>query len=83
MAGDDTGATAVITDRFTARVLGMLVLVFALLIDVSCIVLSRPETRSKPSFVFIVIVPSLPLFALGTYLLRRANRMKESPDDDR
>jgi len=73
----------VITDRFTARVLGMLVLVFALIIDVSCLVLSRPETRSQPGFIAIVIIPSLPLFAFGAYLLRRASRMPESPEDDR
>ena len=72
-----------ITDRFTARVLGMLVLVFALIIDVSCLVLSRPETRAKPSFFVVVLGPSLPLFALGAYLLRKANRMKESREDDR
>ena len=72
-----------ITDRFTARVLGMLVLAFALIIDVSCVLFTRAETRDKPGFFAIVMVSSLPLFALGAYLLRKASRMKEDPQHDR
>jgi hypothetical protein len=73
----------VITDRFTARVLGMLVLAFALIIDVSCFVLSRPETRAKPGFFFVVVIFTIPLFAIGAYLLRRASRLPESREHDR
>jgi lipopolysaccharide export LptBFGC system permease protein LptF len=74
---------AVLTDRFTARVLGMLVLVMTLLIDVSSVVLSRPETRQQPRFFLVVMVPSLPLLGLGIYLLRRANSLADSREDDR
>jgi hypothetical protein len=71
---------AVITDRFTAKVLGLLVVVFALLIDVSMFVFVEPEVRQKPGFAAIVIVPSLPILAFGVYLLRRAARLREDED---
>jgi hypothetical protein len=70
----------VITDRFTARVLGALVLVITALIDVSCFLFTRPEVRVRPSFPLVVIVPSLPLVALGVYLLRKASRLKAEDD---
>lgn len=66
-----------ITDRLTARVLGLLLLILPFLINASYFVLSRPEIRGTPRFAVIVIVPSLPLFALGAWLLRKASRMKE------
>jgi hypothetical protein len=75
--GSDDTREAVITDRFTARVLGLLLLALGLLIDVSCFVFVRPETRAKPGYAFVVIVPSLPIFAIGAWLLRRAERMKD------
>jgi lipopolysaccharide export LptBFGC system permease protein LptF len=67
----------VIKDRFTAKVLGLLLIVFALLIDASFFMLSKPEAKQKPGFAFIVVIPSLPFIAFGAYLLRRADRMKE------
>lgn len=67
-----------ITDRLTARVLGLLLVVMPFLIDVSCLVLSQPELRTKPAFLGIVFGFSAPLFALGAWLLRKASRM---PDD--
>lgn len=66
-----------ITDRFTARVIGALVIVMTVLIDVSCFIFSRPELRARASFPLVILVPSLPLFAYGIYLLRRASQLKE------
>jgi lipopolysaccharide export LptBFGC system permease protein LptF len=66
----------VITDRFTARVLGAVVLLMAVVIDVGCFVFTKPEIRQRPTFPLVVLVPSIPLFGLGLYLLRRANRLK-------
>jgi O-antigen/teichoic acid export membrane protein len=70
----------VITDRLTARVLGLLLFVLPLIIAVSYFVLSRPEIRAQPRFIVIVLVPCLPLFAIGTWLLRKAERMKEDEE---
>lgn len=67
-----------INDRFTARVLGVIVISFALLIDASFFMFSKPEAKEKPGFALIVILPSLPFVVLGAYLLRRAERMKDS-----
>ncbi|MBX3188053.1 MAG: hypothetical protein KF819_13610 [Labilithrix sp.] len=69
-----------ITDRLTARVLGLLVIVLTLLIVASCFMFARPETRNNPRFAVIVILPSLPLFLGGALLLRKAERMKEDED---
>jgi hypothetical protein len=70
----------VITDRFTARVLGAVVLIMTALIDISCFLFTKPEIRMRPTFPLIVIVPSLPLVALAVYLFRRAARL--SADDE-
>ena len=70
-----------ITDRMTARVLGLVVLLITLLIVSSCFIFARPEART-PRFAAVVIVPSLPLFAIGLLLQRKASRMKEEPDED-
>jgi lipopolysaccharide export LptBFGC system permease protein LptF len=66
----------VITDRFTARVLGAVILLMAVVIDIGCFVFTKPEIRQRPTFPLVVLVPSLPLFALGIYLLRKASRLK-------
>jgi hypothetical protein len=73
-------AAAVITDRFTSKVVGLVVVALALIIDVSFLVLASPEARQKPGFAAIVIVPSLPILAYGIYLLRRADRLKEEDE---
>lgn len=69
-----------INDRFTAKVIGLVIILFALLIDASFFMLSKPEAKVKPGFALIVILPSLPFIGVGAYLLRRADRMK--PEDD-
>lgn len=66
-----------ITDRLTARVLGLLVIALALIIDVSCFVFVPAETRAKPAYPLVVILPSLPIIALGVWLLRRAERLED------
>jgi lipopolysaccharide export LptBFGC system permease protein LptF len=70
--------TNVINDRFTAKVLGLLCIVFTVLIDASFFMFSRPEAKAKPGFALIVIVPSLPFVAIGAWLLRRAERMNDA-----
>ena len=69
-----------ITDRFTARVLGAVILIMTFLIDVSCFIFTKPEIRSRASFPLVVLVPSLPLVAVAYYLFRRAAKLKA--DDD-
>ncbi len=67
-----------INDRFTARVIGLVLIVFSALIDASFFMFSKPEAKAKPGFALIVIVPSLPFVAIGAWLLRRAERMKDA-----
>ena len=71
-----------ITDRMTARVLGLLVLVLSMLVDTSCFIFARPETRQNPRFTVVVVVSSVPLYLIGALLLRKASRMKEDEEDD-
>jgi hypothetical protein len=71
-----------ITDRMTARVLGLLVLSLTFLIVTSCFIFARPETRGTARYAVVVLVPSLPLVALGAFLLRKASRMKEEEDEE-
>jgi hypothetical protein len=71
-----------ITDRMTARVLGLVVLLLALLIDSSCFIFARPETRSNPRFTLVVVLTSLPMYAVGALLLRKAARMKDAEEDE-
>lgn len=71
-----------ITDRATARVLGLVVLLVSLIIVASCFIFSRPETRDSPRFPVIVLVSSLPMFAASALLFLKASRMKEDGVDD-
>jgi lipopolysaccharide export LptBFGC system permease protein LptF len=70
----------VLNDRFTARVLGAVVLVMTLLIDVSCFIFTKPEISHRPTFPLVVLVPSLPLIALSIWLFRRAAELKVEDD---
>jgi hypothetical protein len=67
----------VITDRLTARVLGLLLLVMGVIIDVSCLVFVKPELRSQPPFVVMVLLPSIPIFVIGVRLLQKAQKLKD------
>jgi hypothetical protein len=66
-----------ITDRMTAKVLGYIVLLMAVLVDSTCFVFARPETRANPRFAVIVAVTSIPMFLVGALLLFKASRMKD------
>ena len=66
-----------ITDRMTAKVLGYVVLLMAVLVDSTCFVFARPETRANPRFAVIVAVTSIPMFLVGALLLLKASRMKD------
>ena len=81
VGADDTPARApVINDRLSTRVLGAMLLILTFIIDVSCFVFTKPEVRNA-RFPLIVLLPSLPLLALGVWLLRRGARMPEDEDD--
>lgn len=69
-----------ISDRFTARVLGLLLIVLAVIIDASLLFLGDPAARQKPGFPLLVILPSLPFVGAGIFLLRRAARLPEVED---
>ena len=70
-----------ITDRMTARVLGYIVLLMAVLVDSTCFVFARPEARQSPRFAAVVLVTSIPMFVVGVLLLRKASRMKDADDE--
>lgn len=70
-----------ITDRMTAKVLGLVVLLITFLIVTSCFMFARPEARTL-RFATVVIVPSLPLFAIGLLLLRKGSKMKDEPEEE-
>jgi hypothetical protein len=72
-----------ITDRMTARVLGLVVFVLAMLVDTSCFMFARPETRQSPRFVMVVVLSSLPMYLAGALLFRKAARMKDTEEDER
>jgi hypothetical protein len=71
-----------ITDRTTAKILGVIVLMLAILIDTTCIVFARPETRQNPRYPVIVLVSSVPMYLIGALLFWKASRMKDDEDDD-
>lgn len=65
-----------ITDRLTARVLGLLLMFLPFIIDVSTLMMTKPEGRTL-RLALVVLLPSLPFFIAGALLLRKAARMKE------
>ena len=69
-----------LNDRFTAQVLGAIVLVMTILIDVSCFIFTKPEISHRATFPLVVFIPSLPLFAVSFWLFRRAARLKVEED---
>ncbi|MBS2017312.1 MAG: hypothetical protein JST00_30795 [Deltaproteobacteria bacterium] len=66
-----------ITDPLTAKVLGLLVVVMAIIIDCCFFMFTKPELRAMPGFAAIVLVPSIPLFVIGGLLLRKGLNMKD------
>lgn len=71
-----------ITDRTTAKILGLIVLVLSLLVVTTCFVFARPETRQNPRYPVVVLVSSLPMFAASALLFLKASRMKDEEDED-
>ena len=69
-----------LTDRMTAKVLGLLVVALTLLIDISCFIFARPETRQSPRFAMIVVIMSIPLFVISALLFRKASKLPEEDD---
>jgi hypothetical protein len=77
IGGSDDTRKAVLTDRLTARVVGLLLIALALIIDASCFIFVPAETRAKPGYPLVVLVPSLPIIGLGAWILRRAEKLKD------
>jgi hypothetical protein len=70
----------VITDRFTARILGAVVLLMTFTIDVGSFMFTKPELRSRATFPLLVLIPSLPLALAGVWLLRKSSRLPDEED---
>lgn len=66
-----------LTDRYTARVLGGIVLSLTLIIDASLFLFTKPEISHRASFPIVVLVISLPLFGLTAWLFRRAAKLED------
>ncbi|MBX3230763.1 MAG: hypothetical protein KIT84_00990 [Labilithrix sp.] len=66
-----------LTDRFTAKVLGGVVVVMTVLIDVSCFIFTRPEVSHRPTFPLFLLFLSLPMIGAAVYFFRRAKTLKE------
>jgi hypothetical protein len=71
-----------ITDRLTAKVMGLLLVALPLLIAFSSLLFSKPEVRQNPAFLVAVLGSSVPPVALGVYFFRKASRMKEDGDEE-
>jgi hypothetical protein len=67
----------VISDAFTARVIGSVVVLFVLLIDVSMAMFSRAPGSPLFPFAFYASLPSLPFIIFGIVLIARAKRYDE------
>jgi hypothetical protein len=65
---------SVISDAFTARVIGSVVVLFVLIIDVSMSMFSRPAGSPLFPFALYASLPSLPFIIGGAVLVARAKR---------
>jgi hypothetical protein len=70
-----------ITDRMTAKVLGLIVFMLALTIDASCVIFARPETRHNPRFAVVLALTSLPMFLASALFFRKASRLPDTDDE--
>jgi hypothetical protein len=66
-----------LTDRFTARVLGGITLAMTVIIDASMFVFTKPEISHKPTFPLLILVLSLPMLGAAAYCFRRAKTLKD------
>ena len=69
-----------ITDRLTAKVLGLLMIILSVIIDVSCFIFVRADIRARAAFPLIVILPSLPFLVGGAWLIRKGSHLKDEDD---
>ena len=69
----------VITDRLTARVLGLLLVLLPILVDITCFIFASPELKANPRFFLVLLVPSLPPIVGGALLMRKARSLPEDP----
>jgi hypothetical protein len=78
MASESGGryTACVITDKLTARILGLLLICLPLITVVSGLVFARSELRGNAGFWAFLIASSVPFLLGGGILLRRAARMK-------
>lgn len=72
---------AVIEDRMTARILGVLFILMPLIVVVSTWVMTPKESRGT-RLLGLVVVPSVPFALFGGWLLKRAPSLPESEEDD-
>jgi hypothetical protein len=68
----------VISDAFTARVLGLIVILFVLVIDISMTMFSRVPGSPVFPFALYASLPSIPFIIGGSVLIARAKRFDKS-----
>lgn len=69
-----------ISDQFTAKLLGAIILLMVFTIDVGCFFFTKPEISHRSTFPLVVLIPSILPVLFATYLFRRASRMKPEQD---
>jgi hypothetical protein len=68
----------VISDALTARVVGLTMILFVLLIDASMVLFSRAPGTPVFPFALYASLPSVPFILLGTFLIVRARRFDKT-----
>lgn len=66
-----------LTDRFTARVLGGVTIAMTVVIDLSMFMFTKPEISHKPTFPLLLLVLSLPMLGAAAFFFRRAKQLKD------
>ena len=67
----------VVKDPMTAKILGLLFLVFPGIIDGTILMGARARGETRPGHVLVALLPSLPLFAIGAWLIRKGFSMRD------
>jgi len=66
-----------LTDRFTARVLGGITVAMTVLIVVSCFMFTPPEVSHRSTFPLLILFLSLPMLGASVFFFRRAKQLKD------
>jgi hypothetical protein len=66
-----------LTDRFTARVLGGITVAMTIIIDISCFLFTKPEISHRPTFPVLIFALSLPMIGAAVFFFRRARTLKD------